>query len=252
VPAYNEADRIAPSLRSILAFATRFGRPVEILVVDDGSDDGTGGIAGKLIESGGLDGGCSGRVIVNEGNRGKGFSVRRGVLAARGELVLVSDADLSTPIEEVGVLLDRIGRSRRGLVIGSRALRDSRVEVHQSLVREIMGKTFNVIVRIVTGLPFHDTQCGFKLMVREDVTPILARARIDGFSYDVELLYVAVRSGLPVEEVAVTWRNAPGSKVGILTDPLRMLRDILRVRRWYRRGHYGGPGSGRGGEGAGR
>ena len=238
MPAYNEAERIAPSLEAILAFAARSGRPVEILVVDDGSDDDTAGIARRLVEPGGKDREPRGRVLVNDRNRGKGFSIRRGVLAARGEIVLVSDADLSTPIEEVAVLLDRLERNRRGLVIGSRALRESRVEVHQSFLREIMGKIFNRIVRLMTGLPFRDTQCGFKLMVREDVTPIFARARIDGFSYDVELLYVAVRAGLPVEEVGVTWRNAPGSKVGMLSDPLKMFRDVLRVRRRYRQGLY--------------
>lgn len=236
MPAYNEAERIAPSIEAILAFKETFGRPVELLVIDDGSADDTAAIARRLIESGGADG--RGRVLVNDRNRGKGYSIRRGVLAARGELVLVSDADLSTPIEEVAPLLERLERSRRGLVIGSRAMKDSRVEIHQSFVREIMGKTFNRVVRLLTGLPFHDTQCGFKLMVRRDVVPIFSRARIDGFSYDVELLYVAVRAGLPVEEVGVTWRNAPGSKVGILSDPLRMFRDVLRVRRWHRLGLY--------------
>lgn len=152
--------------------------------------------------------------------------------------MLVSDADLSTPIEEVVLLLKRLERHGRGLAIGSRALKDSRVEIHQNAVREAMGKIFNRIVRFLTGLPFFDTQCGFKLMVRRDVVPIFERARIDGFSYDVEILYVAVQAGLPVEEVGVTWRNAPGSKVGILSDPLKMFRDVLSVRRWHRRGHY--------------
>lgn len=235
MPAYNEAERIAPSLEAILGFAGSFARPVEILVIDDGSGDDTAAIARRILESSGTG---AGRVLVNDRNRGKGYSIRRGVLAARGELVLVSDADLSTPIEDVDRLLKRLERNGRGLAIGSRALSDSRVEIHQNAVREIMGKTFNRIVRLMTGLPFHDTQCGFKLMVRKDVVPIFQRARIDGFSYDVELLYVAVRAGLPVEEVGVTWRNAPGSKVGILLDPLKMFRDVLRVRRWHRRGHY--------------
>jgi dolichyl-phosphate beta-glucosyltransferase len=125
------------------------------------------------------------------------------------------------------------------VVIGSRAVAGANVEVHQNVVRETMGKVFNRIVRTITGLPFADTQCGFKLMARADVAPIFERSRIDGFSYDVELLFVAVRRGLPVSEVPVTWRNAPGSKVGMLSDPLRMLRDVWRIRRWHAGGAYG-------------
>jgi glycosyltransferase involved in cell wall biosynthesis len=233
VPAYNEARRIGPSLEAITTWAGASTRAVEVIVVDDGSSDGTAQVARAAL------GGYPAASILSNGtNRGKGYSIRRGVLAARGQVVLVSDADLSTPIEEADLLMSRLTPMGRGIVIGSRALSDSRVEVHQNPMRELMGKVFNRVVRLLTGLPFHDTQCGFKLMTRGEVAPIFEKARIDGFSYDVELLYVAVRRGIPVAEVGVTWRNAPGSKVGMLSDPLRMLRDVWRVRRWYARGRY--------------
>lgn len=222
-------------MTSILAYARKFPQPIEVLVVDDGSTDRTASVAREAFAG---DGGTQASVLVNEANRGKGFSIRRGVLASRGDFVLVSDADLSTPIEEADSLLAHIQEMGRGIVIGSRALRESRVEIHQSPLREVMGKVFNGVVRTMTGLPFHDTQCGFKLMARVDALPIFARARIDGFSYDVELLYVAVRRLVPIKEVGVTWRNAPGSKVGILSDPLKMLRDVWRVRTWYNEGLY--------------
>ena len=233
VPAYNEEARLGPSLRSILAWRRAKSFPIEIIVVDDGSSDATKRIAREALE-----GEAASRVLVNETNRGKGYSIRRGVLEASGEAVLASDADLSTPIEEVDVLLEHLRRLGHGLVIGSRALRSSRVEIHQSPVRELMGKVFNRLVRLMTRLPYHDTQCGFKLMTRSDVAPIFSVARIDGFSYDVEILYVAHRRGTPIEEVPVVWRHAPGSKVGLLTDPLRMLQDVWRVRSWYRSGYY--------------
>jgi glycosyltransferase involved in cell wall biosynthesis len=207
---------------------------VEILVVDDGSTDATARIAAAALA-----GWPQGRVLSNPGNRGKGYSIRHGVLEARGDLVLVTDADLSTPIADAALLLEAMRRQGdRGVVIGSRAVTGANVEVHQNVVREAMGKVFNRIVRALTGLPFADTQCGFKLMVRRDVAPIFRKSRIDGFSYDVELLFVAVRRGLPVREVPVTWRNAPGSKVGILSDPMRMLRDVWRIRRWHAGGVY--------------
>ncbi len=238
VPAYNEEGRLGPSLEKILAYAGRSPHPVEIIVVDDGSSDHTQDVARRALEGTTTHPSVSGAVLVNEANRGKGYSIRRGVLAARGDLVLVSDADLSTPIEEADRLLEHLSRMKHGLVIGSRALKESRVEVHQNFAREVMGKVFNRVVRVLTGLPFADTQCGFKLMTRSDVSPIFGKARIDGFSYDVELLYVAQRRQLPIKEVPVTWRNAPGSKVGMLTDPLKMLRDVWRVRRWHKRGVY--------------
>lgn len=233
IPAYDEQDRIGPSLERILDYARRSRREVEILVVDDGSNDRTASMAHAALGPE-----PRGRVLSNGRNRGKGYSVRHGVLESTAKTVLVTDADLSTPIEEADRLLGELESLGHGIVIGSRGLPSARVEIHQTALREMMGKTFNRIVRSLTGLPFRDTQCGFKLMTRADVAPIFAKCRVDGFSYDVELLYVAVRRGVPIKEVPVIWRNAPGSKVGILTDPIRMLRDVLKIRAWHRRGVY--------------
>ncbi len=233
IPAYNEERRIGPSLEAILAHARSAPYRTEILVVDDGSTDRTIDVARAA-----LTGVPDARVVENVTNRGKGYSVRHGVLEASGEIVLLTDADLSTPIQEVDGLLGHLGEIGHGIVIGSRAMRDSRIEVHQNPARELMGKTFNRLVRVLTGLPFNDTQCGFKLMTLRDALPIFRVARIDGFSWDVEILYVAVRRGVPVKEVGVTWRNAAGSKVGVLTEPWRMFRDIFKVRSAYRRGLY--------------
>jgi dolichyl-phosphate beta-glucosyltransferase len=233
IPAYNEERRLAASLESVAAFAASHPGGVEVVIVDDGSRDRTAEIARDFAK-----GRPAVLVLANDRNRGKGYSIRRGVLAASAPTVLVSDADLSTPLSDAPKLLDRLARMGEGIVIGSRGLRESNVEVHQNVLRETMGRVFNLLVRAVTGLPFKDTQCGFKAMTRRAVAPIFERARVDGFSYDVELLFVAKRRGIPIEEVPVTWRNAPGSKVGMLTSPLAMLRDVLRIRRWHGQGRY--------------
>jgi dolichyl-phosphate beta-glucosyltransferase len=233
IPAYNEERRIRPSLKAILEHARSAPYRTEILVVDDGSTDRT-----IEVSRAALAGVPGARVVENGRNRGKGYSVRHGAVEATGEVMLLTDADLSTPIEEVDSLLRHLGEIGHGIVIGSRAVTDSHVEIHQNPVRELMGKTFNRIVRALTGLPFNDTQCGFKLMTVRDTLPIFRKALIDGFSWDVELLYVAARRGVPVKEVGVTWRNAAGSKVGVLTEPWRMFRDIFKIRSAYGRGHY--------------
>lgn len=238
IPAYNEEVRLAASLDSVAAFTGSFPGGAETLIVDDGSSDRTAAIACEFASRH-----TDVRVLVNDRNRGKGYSLRRGILEAKGDLVLVSDADLSTPLDEAGRLLDRMRSVGEGIVIGSRGLDESNVEVHQNPIRETMGRTFNFLVRALTNLPFADTQCGFKLMTRSVVSPIFKRAGIDGFAYDVELLYVAQRRGVRIEEVPVTWRNAAGSKVGILSAPLAMLRDVLRILVWFRQGRYDAPGS---------
>ena len=233
IPAYNEERRLAASLESVAAFMASQRGGVELIIVDDGSGDRTAEIARAFAERQ-----PGAKVLVNDRNRGKGYSIRRGVLEARAETVLISDADLSTPLTEAGKLLDRLRAMGEGIVIGSRGLKESKVEVRQNILRETMGRVFNLCVRLLTGLPFHDTQCGFKVFTRSIVAPILRRALVDRFSWDVEILYVAHRRGVKIEEVPVTWRNAPGSKVGILTAPASMLRDVLRIRRWYRQGWY--------------
>lgn len=233
IPAFNEELRLSRSLDAVASFMTSFPGGVEVILVDDGSRDRTASIAREFAA-----GRSGARVLVNERNRGKGFSIRRGVLEARARTILVSDADLSTPLTEAAKLMSRLETMGEGIVIGSRGLRSSNVEVHQNALRETMGRGFNLLVRALTGLPFKDTQCGFKMMTRRAVVPIFEKARVDRFSWDVELLFVARRRGLKIEEVPVTWRNAPGSKVGILTSPISMLIDVLRLRLWYARGLY--------------
>jgi dolichyl-phosphate beta-glucosyltransferase len=242
IPAYNEQTRLPGTLALVGAFLERGGLDAEVIVVDDGSADETAHAARQVRE------GWSGfaepgrfRVVSNRENRGKGYSTRRGILEARGNWVLFSDADLSTPIEDFDKLYEEATKGGYEIVIGSRALPESNVEIYQPFYRRFMGQTFNRIVRLMTGLKFHDTQCGFKLMVRERVRPLVERMVIDRFAFDVELLYLAVRAGLTVAEVPVTWRNSPMSRVGLIGDPLNMLRDISRVVRRFRRGGYREP-----------
>jgi dolichyl-phosphate beta-glucosyltransferase len=232
IPAYNEEQRLAASLEKITAYLDAAGVDAEVLVVDDGSKDKTAEMATKALE------GRRGRVIRNGENRGKGFSVRHGVLEARGRFVLLTDADLSTPIDDQAKLAAVIRDRDLDVVIGSRALPRSDVQVRQGRLRQTMGRGFNTIIRAVTGLPFRDTQCGFKLMDRERVKPLFEKMVVNRFAFDVELLFLCARFGLSVTEVPVTWRNAGGSKVSLFGDPLNMIVDVLRVRWRFRRGLY--------------
>ncbi len=235
VPAYNEAARLGPPLALAAAWLARQGSPSEILVVDDGSRDRTAAVAEELARTSPV----PIRVLRNGQNRGKGYSVKHGVLEARGEFVLVSDADFSTPIEDLPRLLAPLEARVCDLAIGSRGLPDSRIEVRQAWWREAMGRTFNRILRVLTGLRFRDTQCGFKVLRREAVLPLFRAARIERFAWDVEILCLARRAGLRVCEMPVRWRNSADSRVHPVRDSVRMLRDTLRVVRWLRRGRYG-------------
>ncbi len=232
VPAYNEEVRLPGTLERIGAYLDSGGIDAEILVVDDGSSDGTARLAEERLR------GRRGRVVRNPGNRGKGYAVRRGVAEAAGRFVLLTDADLSAPIEEHVVLAEAVRAHDLDVAIGSRALDPVKVEVRQRIVRQTMGKSFNLAIRLLTGLRFRDTQCGFKLMDRARVGPVFDVMVVDRFAFDVELLFLCVRFGLSVREVPVVWRNAPGSKVSMLRDPLNMLLDVARVRWRFRRGLY--------------
>lgn len=232
VPAYNEAERIGASLVRIREWIEAKGLDAEVLVVDDGSSDGTAKVAGDLLRGG------AGRVLGSGENRGKGHAVRTGVLAATGRWVLFSDADLSTPIEEYESLA-RVAREHDlDVVIGSRSLPDSRVEVPQGPLRRVLGAGFRFLVTALTGLSHRDTQCGFKLMDRARIRPLFEKMILDGFAFDVELLFLCRRFGFSVREVPVTWRNDTRSSVRVGIDPLLMLRDILRVRWAFHRGRY--------------
>jgi len=232
IPAYNEESRIGPTIEAIGAYLSRGRIEAEILIADDGSTDGTARVAADALGS------MRGRVLSGAENLGKGFAFRQGFAAARGRWVLLTDADLSTPIEEHARLAAAARDHDLDLVIASRALPDSTIERRQHPVRELMGKSFNVVVRALTSLPFRDTQCGFKLMDRERVAPLVERMRVDGFAFDVELLFLATRFGLRVRDVPVTWRNDPRSTVGLMTDSTRMFADLLRMRWRFRRGAY--------------
>jgi dolichyl-phosphate beta-glucosyltransferase len=228
IPAFNEAERLPRTLDRLAAhFAGRTDH--EVLVVDDGSRDDT---AARAEAAGAT-------VLRNEANRGKGYSVRRGMLAARGRRRLMTDADLSTPIEELGRLAARMDEGY-DVVIGSRALPGSRIEVHQPWYRENMGRLFNLFVRTLVVPGIHDTQCGFKLFSAEAANAVFSAARLDGFSFDVEALFLAARRGCRIAEVPVLWRNDAASRVslrrGFLAFP-----DLLRIRLNDWTGRYDAP-----------
>jgi len=235
IPAYNEEQRLGPSLVRIAEYLDRETIDAEVLVVDDGSSDGTAALAEKELT------GHRARVIRNNENRGKGYSVRRGVIEAVGRWVLMTDADLSAPIEEHAKLAAAARDHDLDLAIGSRGLEASQIEVRQGLLRQTMGKTFNRLIRAMTGLRFHDTQCGFKLMHRDRIGPIFESMVVERFAFDVELLFLCERFGMRAREVPVVWRNSAESCVNMLTDPLNMFYDVARIRWRFRRGQYNPP-----------
>ena len=233
VPAYNEEKRLGATLAAILGHLSETRILGELIVVDDGSTDATAAIVeGISRDEPRL------RMIRFPTNRGKGAAVREGALAASGRLLLVSDADLSTPIGELGRLLARMRSTASDIVIGSRGLASSRIEVRQPFWREAMGRSFNRIIRILTALRMRDTQCGFKLLDREKTEPIFRKMVVEGFAFDVELLVLSQLAGLRIVEEPVTWRNSPDSRVSPLRSSWAMLLDVIRVRRRVRRGFY--------------
>lgn len=240
IPAYNEADRISASLAEILAFARAYPTIIEVIVVDDGSSDGTYDIVNKLREQRAADSSPAIILVRHPVNRGKGAAVRTGFQAARGDIVMFSDADLSTPITEAPRIIEPIASQGYDVVFGSRAMLGSSIEMQQSLLRRWAGRMFNRLVRWMTGLNVADTQCGFKAFRRTSAAPLFAVQRIDGFAFDVELLYLARRAGLRLLELPVRWAHSEGSKVSMAVHTWEMAFDLARIRWNYLRGRYRG------------
>jgi dolichyl-phosphate beta-glucosyltransferase len=235
IPAYNEEKRLARALERIEEYfsAARNGPAgIEIIVVDDGSTDRTAAIAEEWSRRV-----PSVRLVSNGQNRGKGYSVRHGMLEARGRIGLFTDADLSSPIQESAKLLAAIAEGKDA-AIGSRAVDRSLIEAHQSPYREIAGIVFNAFVRLFTLLPFQDTQCGFKAFVLERSRIVFEQQHIERFGFDPEILFLAKRHGLRVAEVPVRWAHDPATKVHVLRDSLLMFGDLIYIRWNWLLGRY--------------
>jgi len=223
IPSFNEELRLPETLSAISSYIRSSKRETEVIVVDDGSTDRTAAIAKSFRgEIRGL------RVIANDKNRGKGYSVRHGMLEARGRFVLFTDADLSAPIGEADKLLAAL--ANHDVAIGSRALDRKLISVRQSVFREYAGIIFNFIVRFILRLPFVDTQCGFKAFRRERCLVIFQQQRIERFGFDPELLYLARRHGLSAAEIPVRWAHSPATKVSMMRDSVQMFLDVFIIR----------------------
>jgi dolichyl-phosphate beta-glucosyltransferase len=234
IPAYNEEARLPATLDAVSAYLQekQFSF-AEVVVVDDGSRDRTAEIVETRHPAG-----ASIRLVKNPGNRGKGYAVRHGILEAKGEWILYTDADLSAPIRELDKLLEAAARAGAEVAIGSRALDRSLVGVHQSAFREVSGRAFNVIMRCITGLPFRDTQCGFKLYRADAARDIFSRQTLDGFSFDVEDLVIAKLLGRRAIEVPVVWNNVEGTKVSTLAG-MASFAALIGIRWRAMTGRYG-------------
>ncbi len=235
IPAYNESQRIGASLERILQYLAEAGWDAEVVVVNDGSRDDTAALVQRYVERD-----PRVRLLHNPGNRGKGYSVRHGMLHARGELLIFSDADLSSPIAECARLAAAI-RQGAEVAIGSRWMRPELQTERQPLYRQFFGRIFNLLLRLVLGLKYKDTQCGLKAFTRHAAMEIFPRQRIERWGFDPELLFLARRLGLRVAEVPVAWAHDERSKINPLVDGLKMFLEMLRVRWYALSGRYGGP-----------
>lgn len=235
IPAFEEEDRLGDSVGKILQYIETEKLSAELIIVDDGSRD-------KTAETG--ERACAEfpdirtKVIRYEKNRGKGFAVKTGLLASEADIALFSDADLSTPIEELAKLVKPIQSGAYDVTFGSRALDRSLIGVHQPWRREQGGKIFNLIVRILTGLPFCDTQCGFKAFNMKKFRALLAMMQIDRFGFDVEFLYVADLHDLRLKEIPVRWNHDERTKVHVFRDSRRMFNEVRQIRSNAKRGVY--------------
>lgn len=235
IPAYDEQNRLGETISKILTYTAAQTVGAELIVVDDGSGDKTAEIAkveiAKFPDA-------DARVIRYEENRGKGFAVRTGLQAARADIALFTDADLSTPIEEMPKLTQPIEDGDLDVTFGSRALNRSLIGTHQPWRREQGGKVVNFVIRKASGLDAADTQCGFKAFNMVKFRPLLDVLTIDRFGFDVEFLFVAKYAGLRLKEIPVRWNNVEGSKVSVVRDTLRMFSELSQIRRNARNGVY--------------
>ena len=229
IPAYNEEVRIGDTLAAVFEYLSKQEYTWEVIVVDDGSQDGTAEIAKQAK--------ADIQVIAYQPNRGKGFAVKTGMQAAKGEIRVFFDADASTPIEEIEKLWPQFDDGA-DVVIGSRVLPDSDVEVHQAKCRELMGKTYNLMLRCMALTSFRDTQCGFKAFTAESSNIIFPKQTIDRFGFDCELLHIAKIHALRIEQVPVRWINSPASRLHPIVDSIKMFQDLVSVRLKAFRGIY--------------
>ena len=235
LPAYHDAARLGSTLDAVADYMRQNYPQGEVIVVDDGSSDETADLARAALARARP---LRTSVISYKSNLGKGRAVRLGLLAARGDVVLFSDADLSTPISEAPKLIEPILKNECDVAFGSRALDRSLIGVHQSWRREQGGRIFNLFVRLATGMPFWDTQCGFKAFKMSACRPLVEAATVDRFGFDVELLYLAHRAGLRLREVPVRWDHNEGSKISLFSDSFKMLGEVGLIRQQARRGVY--------------
>ena len=224
VPAYNESVRMVESLQGILDYLRPTVTRVEIVVVDDGSTDDTRTKIAEFSERS-----PEIRIVAYDRNRGKGYAVRQGMLASKGRRVIISDADLSAPIEDLPLLENALERGCE-IAVGSRALPGSVLTHRQPRYRELGGKVLNLAIRLLAVPGIHDTQCGFKLFDGEAARRIFSKCTLDGWGFDVEVLYLARRMGYRVAEVPVHWAHREGSKVRPFADGVKILLDLVRIR----------------------
>ncbi|MCD6361586.1 MAG: glycosyltransferase family 2 protein [Armatimonadetes bacterium] len=227
IPAYNEVGRLGSTLEKVIAYLDEQPYASQIIVVDDGSGDATAELARSLLEER-----PDARVLVNEENRGKGYSVRRGMLEAAGQMRLFSDADLSTPIEHAADLLAAIDAGA-DIAIGSRGIQGADIARRQPLLRQTAGKMFSFVQRTLLGTGIVDTQCGFKLFTQNAAELVFPHQRLERWAFDAELLFIANRLGLKIAEVPVRWINSEDTRVRMFTDGLGMVRDLWRIRRMH-------------------
>jgi dolichyl-phosphate beta-glucosyltransferase len=227
IPALNEGERIGETLRATIDYLHANSRESEVIVVNDGSSDDTGDIVRKVFAAESI---LGTRLLDHPHNRGKGAAVREGLLSAAKPTAVFLDADLSTPIDELPKIIEPIARGEVDIAFGSRALNRKLIGHRQPWKREQAGRVFNLLVRMTTGLPFWDTQCGFKAFRMQACRQIIAAATVNGFGFDVELLFLAQDAGLRLREVPVRWNHYEGSKVDFVHDSWRMLREVIALR----------------------